>query len=169
MPKPNFTFHLLHFISILFNLQAANFLNQLTFSSALLSFSLPPWPVPPSQKKTPFRVELDLYFITGKEMIRKAVSFLGPAGASLVDLDDLISSKPRQHPLTNTPAPPTQAMGKDRKELDSMWNHSWLALTLVHQKRQQISGFVWKSLLIPPPTNTITPPQCCVVVSIVFG
>ncbi|XP_024114063.1 epsin-1 isoform X2 [Oryzias melastigma] len=106
---------------------------------------------------------------TGKEMIRKAVSFLGPAGASLVDLDDLISSKPSQHPLTNTPAPPTQAMGKDRKELDSMWNHSWLALTLVHQKRQQISGFVWKSLLTPPPTNTITPPQCCVVVSIVFG
>uniref|UniRef100_A0A3B3HV89 Epsin 1b n=1 Tax=Oryzias latipes TaxID=8090 RepID=A0A3B3HV89_ORYLA len=48
---------------------------------------------------------------TGKEMTRKAVSFLGPVGASLVDLDDLFSSKPRPHPLTDMPGPPTQAMG----------------------------------------------------------
>ncbi|XP_070778292.1 epsin-1-like [Enoplosus armatus] len=52
-----------------------------------------------------------------KEMCRKTASFLGSAGASLVDLDDLFSSnpKPKQRPLVNTLAAQTQAIGKDRK------------------------------------------------------
>ncbi|KAK2830833.1 hypothetical protein Q5P01_018764 [Channa striata] len=74
-------------------------------------------------QKTPFRVELDLYLIAGKqtaqeEMYRKAASFLGSTGASLVDLDDLFSSnpKPKQHPLTSAPTVQAQAIGKDRKQ-----------------------------------------------------
>ncbi|XP_039977293.1 epsin-1 isoform X1 [Xiphias gladius] len=48
-----------------------------------------------------------------EEMYRKTASFLGSAGASLVDLDDLFSSnpKPKQRPLINTLAAQTQAMG----------------------------------------------------------
>ncbi|XP_073338934.1 uncharacterized protein [Pagrus major] len=48
-----------------------------------------------------------------KETYRKTASFLGSAGASLVDLDDLFSSnpKPKQRPLINTFAAQTQAIG----------------------------------------------------------
>lgn len=44
---------------------------------------------------------------------RKTASFLGSAGASLVDLDDLFSSnpKPKQRPLVNTLVAQTQAIG----------------------------------------------------------
>ncbi|KAM7384784.1 hypothetical protein PAMA_011912 [Pampus argenteus] len=42
---------------------------------------------------------------------RKTASFLGLAGASLVDLDDLFSSNPRQRPLISTLATQTQAIG----------------------------------------------------------
>nr|XP_046273457.1 epsin-2-like isoform X1 [Scatophagus argus]XP_046273458.1 epsin-2-like isoform X1 [Scatophagus argus] len=47
-----------------------------------------------------------------KETYRKTASFLGSAGASLVDLDDLFSSnpKPKQRPLGNTLAAQTQAI-----------------------------------------------------------
>ena len=98
---------------------SANNLNQLTFSSALLSLSLPDLS---PLKKTPLRVELDLYF-AGKqtspeeEMYRRTASFLGSAGASLVDLDDLFSSDPKpkpQRPLVSAPAAQTQVVGKDR-------------------------------------------------------
>lgn len=73
-------------------------------------------------KKTPFRVELDLYFIAGKRTIeekeirRKTASFLGFEGASLVDLDDLLSSNtiPKQRTLANTFTVQTQAIGKER-------------------------------------------------------
>ncbi|XP_022616704.1 epsin-2-like [Seriola dumerili] len=49
----------------------------------------------------------------GEEMYRKTASFLGSAGASLVDLDDLFSSnpKPKQRPFINTLAAQTQAVG----------------------------------------------------------
>ncbi|XP_075305256.1 uncharacterized protein LOC142367183 isoform X2 [Odontesthes bonariensis] len=67
------------------------------------------------------------------EMYRKTASFLGAAGASLVDLDDLFSSnpKPRQRPPITAQ---TQAIGKDRERAslwvtnnihDFMWNYSW--------------------------------------------
>ncbi|XP_024864198.1 epsin-1 isoform X1 [Kryptolebias marmoratus] len=48
-----------------------------------------------------------------EEMCRKTASFLGSAGASLVDLDDLFADnpKPRQHPLINPFAAQTQAIG----------------------------------------------------------
>ncbi|XP_036945260.1 epsin-2-like [Acanthopagrus latus] len=48
-----------------------------------------------------------------KEIYRKTASFLGSAGASLVDLDDLFSSNPKpiQRPLINTSAAQTQAIG----------------------------------------------------------
>ncbi|XP_044027281.1 epsin-1-like [Siniperca chuatsi] len=48
-----------------------------------------------------------------KETNRKTASFLGSAGASLVDLDDLFSSnpKPKQRPLVNSLAAQTQAIG----------------------------------------------------------
>ncbi|XP_054461494.1 epsin-1-like [Anoplopoma fimbria] len=47
---------------------------------------------------------------------RKTASFLGSAGASLVDLDDLFSSnpKPKQRPHANTPVAQTQAIGAFR-------------------------------------------------------
>ncbi|XP_072226062.1 uncharacterized protein [Leuresthes tenuis] len=47
------------------------------------------------------------------EMYRKTASFLGAAGESLVDLDDLFSShpKPRQRPLITALAAQTQAIG----------------------------------------------------------
>lgn len=120
--------------------QLANNHNQLNFRFALSSSLTCP------QKKTPFRVELDLYFIAGKhtaqekETYRKTASFLGSVGASLVDLDDLFSSnpKPKQRPLVNTPSAQTQAIGKDRKNASLcvkntifdkgfMWNHLWCA------------------------------------------
>lgn len=105
--------------------QLANNLNQLNFSSALLSL---PSSLTCPQKKTPFRVELDLYCIAGKrtaqeeKTYKKTASFLGSAGASLVDLDDLFSSnpKPKQRPLVNTLVAQTQAIGKDRKDA-SLW------------------------------------------------
>ncbi|TKS88821.1 Epsin-1 EPS-15-interacting protein 1 [Collichthys lucidus] len=48
-----------------------------------------------------------------KETHKKTASFLGSAGASLVDLDDLFSSnpKPQQRPLANTFATQAQAIG----------------------------------------------------------
>ncbi|XP_071355804.1 epsin-1-like isoform X1 [Trachinotus anak] len=51
-----------------------------------------------------------------EEMYRKTASFLGSAGASLVDLDDLFSSnpKPKHRPLINTLASQTQAIGAFR-------------------------------------------------------
>ncbi|CAK6980352.1 epsin-2-like [Scomber scombrus] len=42
---------------------------------------------------------------------RKTASFLGSAGASLVDLDNLFSSNPKQQPPFNTLAAQTQAIG----------------------------------------------------------
>uniref|UniRef100_A0A672F8Z9 Zgc:194578 n=1 Tax=Salarias fasciatus TaxID=181472 RepID=A0A672F8Z9_SALFA len=53
-----------------------------------------------------------------EETYRKTASFLGTAGASLVDLDDLFSSnpKPKQRPFINALAAQTQAIGKDRKK-----------------------------------------------------
>lgn len=88
------------------------------------------------QKKIPFRVDLDLYFIAGKrtvleeEMYKKTASFLGSAGASLVDLDNLFSSNPnpKQHPLTNALAAQTQAIGKDGQ---NTW--VWVKKTVVHR------------------------------------
>nr|XP_019961291.1 PREDICTED: epsin-1-like isoform X1 [Paralichthys olivaceus] len=44
-----------------------------------------------------------------EEMYRKTALFLGSAGASLIDLDDLCSSNATQEPVTNTPAAQTQA------------------------------------------------------------
>lgn len=87
---------------------------------------------------------MDLYFITGQrtvqeeEMRRKTVSFLGSAAASLIDLDDLLSSnpKPKQHPVINKPAAQIQAVGKDRKKaslwdekaiFDIPWSYLWCA------------------------------------------
>lgn len=57
-----------------------------------------------------------------KETHKKTASFLGSAGASLVDLDDLFSSnpKPQLRPLANTFATQAQAIGKDRKGA-SLW------------------------------------------------
>ncbi|XP_058474401.1 epsin-1-like [Solea solea] len=55
--------------------------------------------------------------VTGKrtaqeeEMYRKTAQFLGSSGASLVDLDDLFSSKPKQRTVTDMPAAQTQAIG----------------------------------------------------------
>ncbi|XP_026156825.1 epsin-1 isoform X2 [Mastacembelus armatus] len=48
-----------------------------------------------------------------EEIYKKTASFLGSAGASLVDLDNLFSSnpKPKQRPVTNTLAGQTQAIG----------------------------------------------------------
>ncbi|KAM7373616.1 hypothetical protein PAMP_008456 [Pampus punctatissimus] len=46
-----------------------------------------------------------------EDMHRKTASFLGLAGASLVDLDDLFSSNPRQRPVISTLATQTQAIG----------------------------------------------------------
>lgn len=48
-----------------------------------------------------------------EEMYKKTASFLGSAGASLVDLDHLFSSHPKSkhRPLTNTLAAQTQAIG----------------------------------------------------------
>lgn len=71
---------------------------------------------------------MDLYFIAGKrtvqekETYRKTASFLGSAGASLVDLDNLFSShtKPKQRPLDNKLATQTHAIGKDRNDA-SLW------------------------------------------------
>lgn len=56
-------------------------------------------------------------------MQRKTASFLGSAGASLVDLDDLFSSnpKPRQYPLKDWTSTQTQATGKDRKTALQLW------------------------------------------------
>ncbi|XP_042363098.1 LOW QUALITY PROTEIN: epsin-2-like [Plectropomus leopardus] len=55
---------------------------------------------------------------TGKRAAQeeKTRSFLGSAGASLVDLDDLFSSnpKPKQRPLVNAPVAQTQAIGTFR-------------------------------------------------------
>ena len=70
-------------------------------------------------------------------MYRKTASFLGAAGASLVDLDDLFSSnpKPGQRPLITALAAHTQAIGKDGERAslwvtnsihDFMWNYSRL-------------------------------------------
>ncbi len=67
-----------------------------------------------------------------KERCRKTASFLGSAGASLVDLDDLFSSNPIQRPRVYMPTAQTQAIGKDRKSaslwvknaiFDFMWNY----------------------------------------------
>ncbi|XP_034456722.1 epsin-1 isoform X2 [Hippoglossus hippoglossus] len=46
-----------------------------------------------------------------EETYRKTAHFLGSAGASLVDLDDLCSSNATQCSLTNAPAAQTQAIG----------------------------------------------------------
>lgn len=75
-----------------------------------------------------------------KEIYRKTASFLGSAGASLVDLDDLFSSNPKpiQRPLINTSAAQTQAIGKDRGNASLwvknyifdkglMWSYLWCA------------------------------------------
>ena len=75
-----------------------------------------------------------------KETYRKTASFLGSAGASLVDLDDLFSSNPKpiQRPLINTFAAQTQAIGKDRENASLwvrkyifdkglMWSYLWCA------------------------------------------
>lgn len=80
------------------------------------------------QKKTPFRAELDLYFIAGKPTLqekdtyRKTASFLGAVGASLVDLDNLFSSytKVRQRPLVHSLNTQMQAIGKDRNNTDTV-------------------------------------------------
>lgn len=80
------------------------------------------------QKKTPFRAELDLYFIAGKPTLqekatyRKTASFLGAVGASLVDLDNLFSSytRVRQRPLVHSLNTQMQAIGKDRNNTDTV-------------------------------------------------
>lgn len=104
------------------NQQLANNHNQLNFRFALSS------PLTYSQKKTPFRIELDLYCIAGKrtaqeeKTCRKTASFLGSTGALLVDLDNLFSSNPqsKQRPLVNTLVAQTKAIGKDRENA-SLW------------------------------------------------
>lgn len=134
----------IHFIFIFHLSSRLNILDLLTFSSALLS--LPPCPL----KKTAFRVELDLYSITGKptpkeeEMYKKTASFLGSAGASLVDFDDLLSlnPKPKQRPLSNVLAAQTQAIGKDRKNA-SVWVKNTVFAKDFTQNYLWCIGFRW--------------------------
>lgn len=91
-------------------------------------------------KKTPFRVELDLYFIAGKRMIQEkgTASSLGFEGASLVDLDGLLSSKtiPKQRTLANTFTVQTQAIGKERSNASVWMNNAIFG-----------EGFMWNCLV----------------------
>lgn len=70
---------------------------------------------------------------------RKTASFLGSAGASLVDLDDLFSSnpKPKQRPLVNTLVAQTQAIGKDRENASL-----WVTNTIFDE------GFMWNYFVV---------------------
>ncbi|KAK5620638.1 hypothetical protein CRENBAI_021174 [Crenichthys baileyi] len=52
-----------------------------------------------------------------EEIYRKTASFLGPTGASLVDLDDLFAPNPKaKQPLINMLAAQTQSIGKVKKK-----------------------------------------------------